>query len=177
MSSLINYFHIIKYGTYFCPSYRHYSEDPIDVFCDRCSVKTFVSLGLGDNYDLCLDCVNELKENIKYMDIFTSGIFCCNMISYVSNTICDKCKKPNIKIYVSYNDVTLCLICIEKIMHKFDSLSELSMVKIDGVEILPTINQNQFMAQKTYTHQSFFPQQPFLPPQSTILKQTTQPMF
>ena len=27
-------------------------------------------------------------------------------------------------------------------------------------EILPTINQNQFTAQKTYTNQSFFPQQP-----------------
>ena len=114
----MNFFHIIKDGTYFNPSYKHYGEHQIDVFCNRCSIKTLFCIGMGENYDLCFNCVNELQENIKYSEIFTSGILFCNMISYVSNITCDKCRTTNVKIYISHNDISLCSICVEKIMHK-----------------------------------------------------------
>ena len=66
MSFRVNYFHIIKDETYFIPSYKHCGEHQINVFCNRCSIKTLIPIGMGENYDLCLNCVNELQENIKY---------------------------------------------------------------------------------------------------------------
>ena len=170
MSSQINFFHIIKDGFYFSPAWKHYGEHPIDVHCDRCSKKTSFSIGLSDKYDLCLSCVKELSASIKYLDIFTSGIFCCNMISHVSNIICDKCEKIGIKIYVSHNNIALCMTCIEKIMHK--SSPELSVVKTDNVEILSMTNNYPFLTQK---QQSTLPSESFknfLQPSSATLVPT-----
>jgi len=148
--------------------WKHYSEHPIDVFCDRCSKKTLLSIGLADKYDLCLDCVEELNSNIKYIDIFTCGMFSCNMISSVSNVTCDKCKKSNIKIFVSHADTALCLSCVEKIMHK--SSTELSVAKIAGTEILPTTNQFSNFMQK-------IPTQPISLTNQSNLTNPTNPMF
>ena len=55
---------ICKYGTYYNPASKHYTEGA-NVVCDKC-YKNNLSICIGwNNYDMCLLCVNDVNESIR----------------------------------------------------------------------------------------------------------------
>lgn len=54
---------ICQDGVYYIPAWRHYNTQ-VSVVCDRCN-KTHLSACIGyQNYDLCLNCVDKISEQL-----------------------------------------------------------------------------------------------------------------
>ena len=62
---------IYKLGHYYNPANRHYNSQGT-VNCDKCA-KTNLNVSIGwEKYDLCLQCISEMSNQIKFKEIPTS---------------------------------------------------------------------------------------------------------
>ena len=57
---------IFKNGIYYCPASKHYSSnESINIVCDRCK-RTNIDICIGyETYDLCLQCIQEINQQLK----------------------------------------------------------------------------------------------------------------
>ena len=59
------YFNIYKYGTYYFPASKHYSNMDIEVGCDRCERIPLTSCIGWREHDLCLECASEIERQYE----------------------------------------------------------------------------------------------------------------
>lgn len=58
----------IENGKFYYPAWKHYRSIESNVVCDRCDKTNLIScIGYGDNFDLCLNCV-EFITSIIYTE-------------------------------------------------------------------------------------------------------------
>ena len=77
------YSHIVKYGTYYFPAWKHYNYGA-DVVCDKCLTHNLTAcIGYLDQ-DLCLQCVNDIIDT----NTFTNRPVC---------KCCLTIRKPNLE--------------------------------------------------------------------------------
>ena len=56
---------IYKEGKYYNPASKHYEKTLTNVVCDRC-YRNNLDMSIGWNsYDLCLDCVSDIKSELE----------------------------------------------------------------------------------------------------------------
>jgi len=59
---MINFEQIIKNGNFYFPAWTHYNKSDANVTCDRCR-RTNLKCCIGyNNYDLCLDCTEDVVQ-------------------------------------------------------------------------------------------------------------------
>ncbi|AYV75173.1 MAG: hypothetical protein Terrestrivirus1_47 [Terrestrivirus sp.] len=56
-----NFENVIKFGTFYCPAYKHYGPVETVVTCDRCHKTNLVSCIGFDKLDVCLKCGEEVS--------------------------------------------------------------------------------------------------------------------